>query len=394
VVKNQLSIENQSRQLMGFTVSLVAIGEVARRRPGGRDGQLIIGGGRPVLSKKQSGRAARDRWRHRQDSGILHPVPGQEETMKKLQLAQALAAVVLAVVLLAPTVQAQQSVRLNRMIELWEQGKPALGSFARFRDADGALYYAATNQDFVIFDLEHGPADFAQLRVFLQFMLDRGALLRKGNAQPNVVPLARIPSNGGERNQWVIKQVLDLGVYGFMAPHIKDPHEARALVANARYTQKLGAPDGEPAGERGVSPANAARYWGIPVPEYFERADAWPLDPRGELAVIAMIESREGVENVRRILTEGKGIAAVFIGPYDLSTSLGYPGQPDHPETEKAIQHVLAVTKELKVPCGILVNRSNIEKRLKEGFQYLVAAGSPGEIDEAIRLGRSLSGRD
>ncbi|NJN06250.1 MAG: hypothetical protein HC814_07645 [Rhodobacteraceae bacterium] len=105
------------------------------------------------------------------------------------------------------------------MIELWEQGKPAFGSFARFRDADGALYYTASQQDFVIFDLEHGPADFAQLRVFLQFMLDRGALLRQGNLQPNVVPLARIPSNGGERNQWVIKQVLDLacGTGRFMA---------------------------------------------------------------------------------------------------------------------------------------------------------------------------------
>jgi hypothetical protein len=66
----------------------------------------------------------------------------------------------------------------------------------------------------------------------------------------------------------------------------------------------------------------------------------------------------------------------------------------DHPETEKAIQQVLAVTKELNVPCGILVSRSNIEQRLREGFKYLVVAGTPGEIEEAIRLGRRLSGRD
>jgi 4-hydroxy-2-oxoheptanedioate aldolase len=314
--------------------------------------------------------------------------------MRNLQFARALAAVAVGAWLLAPPALAQQGVRLNRMIELWEQGKPAFGSFARFRDADGALYYTASQQDFVIFDLEHGPADFSQLRVFLQFMLDRGSLLRKGNLQPNVVPLARIPSNGAERNQWVIKQVLDMGVYGLMSPHIKDPGDARALVANARYPQKLGASDSQPSGERGVAPANAARYWGIPVAEYFERADAWPLDSRGELAVIAMIESREGVDNVRSILTEGKGIAAVFIGPNDLSTSLGYPGQMDHPETEKAIQQVLAVTKELNVPCGILVSRSNIEQRLREGFKYLVVAGTPGEIEEAIRLGRRLSGRD
>jgi 4-hydroxy-2-oxoheptanedioate aldolase len=304
------------------------------------------------------------------------------------------AALLAGLLLAAGPVTAQQSVRLNRMIELWEQGKPAFGSFARFRDAAGAQYYAGSQQDFVIFDLEHGPADFGELRTFLQFMLDRGALLKKGNAQPDVVPLARIPSNGAERNQWVVKQVLDLGVYGLMAPHVPTPEDARALVANARYPQKLGAADADPPGERGVAPANAARYWGIPVAEYFERADAWPLDRKGELAVIAMIESREAVDNIRAILTGNKGIAAVFIGPNDLSTSLGFPGQVDHPETEKAVQQVLAVSKALGVPCGILVTRANVEKRVREGFQYLVLAGSPGEIEDAIRLGRKVAGRD
>ena len=300
----------------------------------------------------------------------------------------------LAALLIAGPAWAQQNVRLNRMIELWEQGKPAFGSFARFRDAAGAQYYAGSQQDFVIFDLEHGPADFGELRTFLQFLLDRGALLKKGNLQPDVTPLARIPSNGTERNQWVIKQVLDLGVYGFMAPHIPTPEDARALVANARYPQKRGAVDVDPPGERGVAPANAARYWGIPVPEYFERADAWPLDRKGELAVIAMIESGQAVDNIRAILTQNKGIAAVFIGPNDLSTSLGFPGQVDHPETEAAVQQVLAASKALGVPCGILVTRANIEKRVREGFQFLVLAGTPGEIEDAIRVGRKISGRD
>jgi 4-hydroxy-2-oxoheptanedioate aldolase len=288
---------------------------------------------------------------------------------------------------------AQQSVRLNRMIELWESGRPAIGVFARFRDTDGALYYGTLDADFVIFDTEHSPADFTQLRVFLQFLIDKAQLIKKGNLQPNVTPLARIPSNGGERNQWVVKQVLDAGVMGLMSPHIRNVEEARALVANSRYPQKVGATDNDPPGERGVSPANAARYWGIPVPEYFERADTWPLDPKGEVAAIAMIESAEGVRNIRAILREVKGIGAVFIGPNDLSTSLGYPGQMDHPETEKATQQVLAACKEFDVPCGILVNKGNIDKRLREGFKYLVAAGAPGDVEEAVRIGRKAAGR-
>jgi len=287
----------------------------------------------------------------------------------------------------------QTTVRLNRMIELWESGKPAIGTFVRFRDADGAHYYAASDLDFVIFDTEHGPADFTQLRNFLQFMIDKSQLMTKGNLQPNVTPLARIPSNGSERSQWVVKQVLDLGVMGLMSPHIRNVEDARALVANSRYPQKIGAPDNNPPGERGVSPSNAARYWGIPVPEYFERADTWPLDPKGEIAAIAMIESAEGVKNIRAILKEVKGIGAIFIGPNDLSTSLGYPGQMDHPETEKATQQVLAACKEFDVPCGILVNKGNIEKRAREGFKYLVAAGTPGDVEEAVRIGRKAAGR-
>ncbi len=293
-----------------------------------------------------------------------------------------------------PPVQVQAAdARLNRMIELWEQGKPAIGAFARFRDGDAAIYYSQSQLDFVIFDMEHGAADFTQYKTFLQFMVDKAQLLKKGNLQPNVTPLARIPSNGSEKNQWVIKQALDAGAFGLMSPHIRNVEEARALVANSRYPQKVGAADNDPPGERGVAPANAARYWGIPVPEYFERADAWPLDPKGEIAVIAMIESAEGVKNIRQILTEVKGISAIFIGPNDLSTSLGYPGQMDHPETEKAAQQVLAVAKELNVPCGILVFKHNIEKRVKEGFKYLVIAGTPGDTEEAARIGLKAAGR-
>jgi 4-hydroxy-2-oxoheptanedioate aldolase len=300
---------------------------------------------------------------------------------------------VLAALSLSPVPVQAADARLNRMIELWEQGKPAIGAFARFRDGDAAIYYSQSQLDFVIFDMEHGAADFTQYKTFLQFMVDKAQLLKKGNLQPNVTPLARIPSNGSEKNQWVIKQALDAGAFGLMSPHIRNVEEARALVANSRYPQKVGATDNDPPGERGVAPAYAARYWGIPVAEYFERADAWPLDPEGEIAVIAMIESAEGVKNIRQILMEVKGISAIFIGPNDLSTSLGYPGQMDHPETEKAVQQVLAVAREFSVPCGILVFKHNIEKRVKEGFKYLVIAGTPGDTEEATRIGLKAAGR-
>jgi len=313
--------------------------------------------------------------------------------MSRQTLVAVASSLLLAALSLSPVPVQAADARLNRMIELWEQGKPAIGAFARFRDGDAAIYYSQSQLDFVIFDMEHGAADFTQYKTFLQFMVDKAQLLKKGNLQPNVTPLARIPSNGSEKNQWVIKQALDAGAFGLMSPHIRNVEEARALAANSRYPQKFGAADNDPPGERGVSPSNAARYWGISVAEYFERADAWPLDPKGEIAVIAMIESAEGVKNIRQILTEVKGISAIFIGPNDLSTSLGYPGQIDHPETEKAVQQILAVARELNVPCGILVFKHNIEKRVNEGFKYLVIAGTPGETEEAARIGLKAAGR-
>jgi 4-hydroxy-2-oxoheptanedioate aldolase len=305
-----------------------------------------------------------------------------------------LAGLLTVIVLLAGTAHAEEpSPRLNRMIGLWAEGQPAFGAFVRFRDADGAIYYAQSGLDFVIFDLEHGAADFTQFRSFLQFMTDKAQLLRKGNLQPDVVPIARVPGNGAERNQWTIKQALDAGAFGLMAPHVASVDEARHLVASSRYTQALGAADAEPRGERGVAPGNAARYWGLPVAEYMRRADAWPLDPAGELAVIAMIESGEGVRNVRDILTRVPGISAIFIGPNDLSTALGYPGQTTHPETERAIQQVLKACLDTGVPCGILVSRGDIERRVREGFRYLVIAGSPADTEAALALGREAARR-
>jgi 4-hydroxy-2-oxoheptanedioate aldolase len=283
--------------------------------------------------------------------------------------------------------------RLNRMIETLDNGSPVFGTFARFRDADGGAYYGGTELDFVLFDMEHGPTDVNQLRTFLLGMIDRGRQLKKGNLQLDVTPIVRVPANGIEKNQWMIKQALDAGRFCVMTPHIANVDEARHAVVSTRYPQASGVADFEPAGERGVAPGYAARYWGLSVPDYMAKADIWPLDRAGELALLVIIEDRDGVNNVREILAKVPGISAIFIGPFDLSTSLGVPAQPNHPLTEQAVQKVLAACKEYDVPCGILANKANVEKRLKEGFRLLVLFGSPGEIEDSLRLGKTAAGR-
>ena len=99
--------------------------------------------------------------------------------------------------------------------------------------------------------------------------------------------MVRIPPNGGENNQWLAKQALDLGVYGVLWPHISTVDQARNAVAACRYPRLPTAPLYEPAGIRGDGPTTAVRYWGLTQQEYYAKADVWPLAPHGEILVHA-----------------------------------------------------------------------------------------------------------
>jgi 4-hydroxy-2-oxoheptanedioate aldolase len=206
----------------------------------------------------------------------------------------------------------------------------------------------------------------------------------------------RIPVNGRENLQFIAKQVLDTGVLGIMFPYINTREEALNAVRASRYPQKKGVPDFEPTGLRGRAPTNAVWYWGLPSREYFERADVWPLDPQGEVLAVIQIETPEAVENIDEILSV-PGIGAIFVGPSDLSTNLGYPHSPDAPEVEEAIQTVLRACKARNIPIGITTAPTTVEKRLREGFNF-VTVGGDGGISPAtgttLQLGRAAAGRE
>jgi 4-hydroxy-2-oxoheptanedioate aldolase len=162
-------------------------------------------------------------------------------------------------------------------------------------------------------------------------------------------------------------------------------------VRAARYPQPAGAPDLEPRGERGWRPWIAARYWGLGPDAYYDAADLWPLDPGGELLLLGIVENARGVANLRDILREARGIGAIWAGSGDLSVSLGYRGDTDHPEVERAVQQILATCKEFGVPCAGLASRGfPVEVRLEQGFQLIVLP--PGARAELER-GRRAAGR-
>jgi 4-hydroxy-2-oxoheptanedioate aldolase len=281
--------------------------------------------------------------------------------------------------------------RLNGAIRALEQGQPTFVTFTP-PEITSAQAIGDAPYDAVVFEMEHGPYDVRLLRDSMQYLLNRRQIVTSGSLAPAVAPFVRIPPNGGELNQWVAKQVLDSGVYGIIWPHVSTVEDAHNAVAACRYPRPKNAPLYEPAGQRGDAPAAAARYWGLTQPEYYQRADVWPLAPDGEILVVIMCEEARAIGNLRQILREVKGIGVVLIGEGDLSQDLGYPRQYEHPTVAAAIGDILSICKDEGVPCGHPhVDAGNVERILDQGFRWLMV--SPERTFNGLTAGRKAAQR-
>ena len=123
-----------------------------------------------------------------------------------------------------------------------------------------------------------------------------------------------------------------------------------------------------------------------------QRADVWPHDPRGELLAIIQIETVEGVANAEEIVAV-PGIGVIFIGPSDLTASMGFPPGS---EVEDAIQRVLRICLAQGVPCAITTGAGSVEQRLNEGFRFVTVGldgGISAGVTTALQRGRAAAGR-
>jgi 4-hydroxy-2-oxoheptanedioate aldolase len=281
--------------------------------------------------------------------------------------------------------------RLNGVIKALEEGKTAFVGFAPV-DIETASALASSAYDGVAFEMEHAPMSAPALRDALQYMLDRRQILEGGTLAPKVTPLVRIPPNGGEMNQWIAKQVLDIGVFGIIFPHVSTVEEARNAVGACRYPRLTKAPIYDPPGIRGDAPVRAARYWGLSQQEYYARADVWPLAPQGEILAIIQCEEMRAIENLPKILQEVPGIGVVLIGEGDLSQELGHPREYEHPVVADAIDSILKICQEHRVPCGHPhPDARNIERLIASGYRFLMPS-APRSFS-VLEQGRKLAGR-
>jgi 4-hydroxy-2-oxoheptanedioate aldolase len=253
----------------------------------------------------------------------------------------------------APTAQsggAAPKVRLNQIIEQFEQGKPAF-----------------TNEHWQFISIEHS----LMLDTYAKTMAS--LVPAKGEARPRLTPVVRIPQAADEDFKSTVKQVLDDGAFGVILPDVKTKEEVMRLVSAMRYPQQPGSKYPKPEGIRGWGPTGARRMMGgLSDLEHHYKADLWPLNPDGELLAIVMIETREAVKNIHEILRV-PGLGGALIGPADLSLALG-AGNPapnvTAPQVEAATAAVAKACVELKKLCGTF-GSPDVNARLAQGFMLM-----------------------
>jgi len=196
--------------------------------------------------------------------------------------------------------------RPNEMKRKLRSGEKVLGCWTTLGSPQIAELLAMTGFDFLLFDQEHGLGDSTSLVGLLQAI-----------APTSTSSVVRIPSN----DPIYLKRVLDAGVEGVMIPQVETADEARAAVEACRYP---------PRGRRGSSIGSCrASNYGIAATDYRRMAD-------DELLVIAQIESVRAVDNIEAIAAVD-GIDVLFIGPHDLSGTLGHLGDLKQPDVAAAI---------------------------------------------------------
>jgi 2-keto-3-deoxy-L-rhamnonate aldolase RhmA len=203
---------------------------------------------------------------------------------------------------------------------------------------------------------------------------------------PMIVKTHTIHENRPLAAERIGKQ-LNEGVVGIMFPETESAEDVRVGLAAMRFKSQ--------GGTRPDDVGNAPAVWGMSEAEYKQKADLWPLNPKGELINWTIVESKEGLAHIREIAAV-KGIGVLWPGAGTLrgvfSNMVDGKRVPDPVAWENAIQQVLSACKEFNVPCGFPSNEGDIEMRAKQGFSVFVMNwGEPGQ--RTITLGRKIAGR-
>lgn len=247
---------------------------------------------------------------------------------------------------------------MNPFKQALKAGKVQIGLWSGFADLSPIEIVAGAGFDWVALDCEHAPNDLRSVLALLQMMAGTPAQ-----------PVVRLSTG----DPVLIKQYLDIGAHTLMVPVVESAEQAARLVAATRYP---------PLGFRGVASARAAR-WGRKK-DYLAMAG-------DEVCLLIQLETRKGLDNLEAMLAV-EGVDGVFIGPADLSASLGHLGNAGHPEVVAAIDDAIGRITAAGKAAGILTADNSLAKAYIEKGVTLCGVGVDTRLlsEAAMALARKF----
>ncbi|MBD3184560.1 aldolase [Candidatus Poribacteria bacterium] len=243
----------------------------------------------------------------------------------------------------------------NHMKSKLKAGKTVIGSFLKITDPAVIEIMGRAGFDFGIIDMEHGPIGYETAQNLIRAAEVAG-----------ICPIIRVSEN----DPVCILRALDIGAQGVEVPQIRSAKDAKKTAESARYF---------PEGKRGVCRyVRAARYSSMERQEYFRKANESVL-------TIVHLEGIEAIENLDSIMSVD-GVDILFIGPYDLSQSVGVPGQVSHPSVIEQMEKVITRAKDADKIVGTFADDISAAKRwLDVGVMYVAISVDVGILYDACR---------
>lgn len=218
-------------------------------------------------------------------------------------------------------------------------GKPQFGIWSAFGSANTAEQVAAADFDWMLLDAEHGPNEVLTVMAQLQAV-----------APYRTMPVVRLPIG----DTTLVKRYLDIGAQNLMVPMVDTAQQAHELAASTKYA---------PGGFRGMATMTRAARWSR-VPDYIKGA-------REEICLILQIETVAALQNIDAIAAV-EGVDALFVGPTDLSASMGFSGQANHPEVVAAVKSAVGRIRAAGKPAGILcMDDTLVQPYIEAGYSFI-----------------------
>lgn len=244
---------------------------------------------------------------------------------------------------------------VNRFKQALAAGQAQIGLWAALASPYSTELLAGAGFDWLLIDGEHAPNDLRSTLAQLQAV----ASAQQAFGDQRSHPVVRVPVATGEVGVALIKQVLDLGAQTLLAPMIDTPEQAALVVAATRYA---------PQGIRGMGSALArASRWQAHAQYVHEAGD--------QVCVLVQAETALAMQNLDAIAAT-PGVDGVFIGPADLSASMGHPGNAAHPEVQAAIADGIARIRAAGKAPGILATTEVAARQWLQAGALFVAVGA------------------